>query len=96
MEVTFKGIPGDIACSSHTVLYPGIEEDFVAWKDGFIREVFPALCGERPLGEVARVAGEPAFPESCVCGKKSKQECCKVPGEAATTATTVSQDEVSW
>ena len=29
--------------------FEGIEEDFISWRDGFRRDVFPALLGEKAL-----------------------------------------------
>ena len=74
----------------------------MAWKDGFIRDVFPVLCGERPLTSVSCVSGITGVSgvnvgsagEACACGRRRKDECCEV--KETSTSTTPSQDaEVS-
>lgn len=85
-----------MSCSPTHITPTGIEEDFIAWKDGFMRDIFPALCGERPLSSVCSsveccqnpsTTGDPLQPqESCECGGKSKQDCSKHNGPPSTTS----------
>lgn len=70
--------------------YIGIEEDFLAWKRMFIRDVFPALCGEMSLLSVCRKGEE----SSCKCESKAEQNSCSC--KVSQTTNTLSQDvEVS-
>ena len=54
----------------HVLLYLGLEEDFKAWKDGFVKRVFPVLVGEVAMSQLTSGS-------SCECGGKRKKECCK-------------------
>ena len=74
----------------------GIEEDFTAWRDGFVKELFPALLGEKPLpvqwkGRCGEGEGEEK--RSCECGKKPKQDCCKAAEKKASSLSSSSQPQ---
>ncbi len=73
----------------------GIEEDFKAWKNGFVRDVFPALRGAVPLTGLTGVSGASGgvSAELCGCRKKAKQECCK--DQATTTDATVQSHDTA-
>ena len=53
----------------------GLEEDFKAWKDGFVKNVFPVLLGEVAMSQLTSAASSEE--SSCECGGKRKKECCK-------------------
>ena len=97
MEVSTAG--RELCCHSNCGrgLLAGIEEDFTAWKNGFIRDVFPALCGESPLTGLSGVTGLGGIigvsNDSCECRKKAIQECCK--GQVTTPTATVAQSHDS-
>ena len=82
----------------------------MAWQDGFVRDVFPALQGDRPLTVIPvtsedgalsaeEVKAEETSAGACACGKRSKQECCKGSVKGAVVSTTASpssqEDQVS-
>lgn len=89
----------EVSCESYKVISmltrgmanSGIEEDFSAWKTGFTRDVFPSLCGERPLTIISSVSGVSGG--LCECGKQAKQECCK--NEVAGVNGTPAEPEVT-
>jgi hypothetical protein len=60
-------------------LFIGLEEDFKAWKDGFMKSVFPVLVGEVAMSQLtsASASGAVGVASNCECGGKRKKECCK-------------------
>ena len=55
----------------------GLEEDFKAWKDGFVKKVFPVLVGEVAMIQLTLASSVMGKDSSCECGGKRKKECCK-------------------
>ena len=55
----------------------GLEEDFNAWKDGFVKNVFPILAGEVALSQPTSASSAVGGESSCECGGKRKKEYCK-------------------
>lgn len=61
-------------------VYIGLEKDFKVWKDGLVKNVFPALIGEATMNEITTAMGtDSALSEesSCECRERRKEECCK-------------------
>jgi hypothetical protein len=58
-------------------LFIGLEEDFKAWKDGFVKSVFPVLLGEVAMNQLTLASSVVSEGGSCDCGGKRKKECCK-------------------
>lgn len=78
----------DVSFSSCVFLL-GIEEDFAAWKAGFVSDIFPVLCGERALTGVCEGRG-------CECGGgRPDQECCKAQKLSTNTTTPPRSSEVN-
>lgn len=69
----------------------GIEEDFTSWKNGFVQDIFPVLCGERPLSSV----GDEKPSSLCGCGREPKQDCCQAT-KTTTTQPQSQEDDVSY
>lgn len=81
----------DVSFSS-CVFLPGIEEDFAAWKAGFVSDIFPVLCGERALTGVC--GGSEG--RGCECGGgRPDQECCKAQKLSTSTTTPPRSSEVN-
>ena len=62
---------------SSALLSVGVEEDFKAWKDGFVKNVLPVLLGEVAMSELTSASSAVGEGNSCECGGKRKKECCK-------------------
>ena len=61
----------------------GLEEDFKAWKDGFVKSVFPVLLGEVAMNQLTSSSGSTSREDSCECGGKRKKDCSKEKLEAS-------------
>ena len=66
-----------IIFNAFLLLSIGLEEDFKAWKDGFVKEVFPVLLEEMAMSQLTSASSAMGDGSSCECGRKRKKECCK-------------------